>query len=83
MTIFVVLILAGKLHTDGEFRTMMDRSDAEFNREVAALDREKAAHDETRRALEAASARSDAAVHAAELVANTLSTAGQRRGHAS
>jgi hypothetical protein len=61
MAVFMTLILAGRLHTDGE-----------FNRLEAALNREKEAHDETRRALTDASARADAAVRASELIARAL-----------
>lgn len=62
MAIFLTLILTGKLHTDKE-----------FDREASALDREKTAHEETRRALSEASARADAAVRATEIVAGALS----------
>ena len=70
MAIFLALILSGKLHTDSE-----------FGREAAALDREKLAHDETRRALAEASARADAAVRAAELMADAFSRAGSGGEH--
>ena len=62
-------MLADKMHTD-----------AEFARLAAALDREKAAHDETRKALAEASARADAAVHASELIADAFTEARSRRG---
>lgn len=69
MAIFLVLILAGKLHTD-----------AEFQREAQALDREKMAHDETRKALVEAAARGDAAVRATELVARALGHSSHQGG---
>jgi hypothetical protein len=64
MAIFLTLILTGKLHTDGE-----------FDREATALDREKAAHEETRKALAEASARADAAVRASEMIAGAFAAA--------
>lgn len=65
MAIFLTLMLTGKLHTEGE-----------FGRLASALDREKLAHDETRRALAEASARGDTATHLTELVVDALSRAG-------
>lgn len=66
---FVSMLLADKLHTD-----------AEFKREAKALERERDAHAETKRALEAAIARADTAVRASELVAQALTAADQRGG---
>jgi hypothetical protein len=68
MAIFLTLILAGKLHTDGEFQ-----------REAQALDREKSAHEETRRALTEASARAETAVRASELIADAFSRSSKPR----
>ena len=68
MGIFLTLLLTGHLHTRGE-----------FDREAAALDREKLAHDETRKALAEASKRADAAVRAAEVMADAFSRAGGGR----
>lgn len=68
MGIVLSLMLTGKLHTD-----------AEFDRLEAALDREKSAHDETRRALTIASERADAAVQASQLVASAFTEAQTRR----
>lgn len=68
MAIVMTLILSGKLHTD-----------AEFTRLEEALDREKTAHDETRRALATASDRADAAVQASSLVAAAFTAAQDRR----
>ena len=59
---FLTLLLAGKLHTDDEFSRMSD-----------ALDKEKEAHEETRRALSLAGERADAAVKASELIADAFS----------
>ena len=67
--IFLALILADKLHTD-----------AEFKREMEALDREKMAHAETRKALAEAAARADAAVRATEIIARALSRPAQDDG---
>lgn len=69
MVIWMILILSGKLHTDGE-----------FSREAAALDREKTAHEETRRALSAANARADAAVQASTIIANAITPSAARSG---
>ena len=66
MAIFLTLILAGKLHTEPEFQRL-----------ETALDQEQAAHDETRRALTAASERADAAVQASELVVRAFTDAQQ------
>jgi hypothetical protein len=71
MTVFLTLILSGKLHTAAEF----DRTDA-------ALEREKQAHAETRKALTEAAARGDAAVRASELIADAFSSAGRKAGTA-
>lgn len=65
MVVFLTLILTGKIHTG-----------AEFQREADALDREKQAHAETRRALAEAAARGDAAVRASELIAAAVGKAG-------
>jgi hypothetical protein len=70
MAIFLTLILAGRLHTD-----------AEFGRAVTALDKEKQAHDETRKALGAAVERADAAVRATEMIVNAFAQA-RDHGHA-
>lgn len=64
--IWLTLMVSGKLHSDDEFQ-----------RESAALEREKIAHDETRRALAAASERADAAVRASSLIADAF---GARKG---
>jgi hypothetical protein len=69
MAIFLTLILSGRLHTAGEF----DRTDA-------ALEREKQAHDETRKALTEAAGRADAAVRASELIADAFSSAPRKVG---
>jgi hypothetical protein len=71
VVIWLTMIMSDKLHTDAEFR-----------REAAALEKEKAAHDETRKALAEAAARADAAVRASELIADAFSSAGHepRRG---
>lgn len=63
MAIFLALILSGRLHTDDEFQ-----------REVKAREKEQEAHSETRKALVEASGRADAAVRAAEMVAEAFST---------
>jgi hypothetical protein len=68
MAIFLTLILAGRLHTDSEFQ-----------REVNALDREKTAHEETRRALAEAATRAEAAVRASELIADAFSRSATRK----
>jgi len=68
MGIWMTLMIMGKLHTDGEVTLLVD-----------ALNREKAAHDETKRALAAASDRADAAVRASELVSDAFASASQRR----
>ena len=68
MAIFLTLILNGKLHTE-----------AEFTRLETALNQEKTAHDETRRALGIASERADAAVQASKLVARAFTDAQQHR----
>lgn len=76
--IFLTLIVSGRLHTDAEVKRLEDVVD----REATALEREKQAHDETRRALAAASERADAAIRASELVATALGEAKRRRsGH--
>lgn len=67
MGIFLTLILSGNLHTA-----------AEFDRQSAALDAERLAHAETRKALAEAAARADAAVRASELIASAM-TAPVRR----
>jgi citrate synthase len=61
------LFIAGKLHSDAELKAL--RKD---------LDTERAAHEQTRAALATASARADAGVRAAELVASAVE--GARRG---
>lgn len=71
MVIFLTLILSGRLHTDAEFR-----------RTEAALDKEKEAHDETRRALTAASERADAAIRASEVIADAFTYANRRKRYA-
>lgn len=68
LVIFLTLLLAGKLHTDDEFSRMSD-----------ALDKEKEAHEETRRALALAGERADAAVKASELIADAFSASSRRR----
>lgn len=68
LTLFLTLILADKLHTDGEFHRMEQ-----------ALQLEKQAHSETTRALIAAGERADAAVRASQLIADAFSG----RSHAS
>jgi hypothetical protein len=55
------MFATGKLH-----------SSAELDRAVAELDTERKAHNETRAALAIASARADAGVRAAELVASAV-----------
>jgi hypothetical protein len=67
MAIFLTLILTGKLHTDGE-----------FDRVSGALEQEKQAHTETRKALAEAAQRADAAVRASELIANAMTGASGR-----
>jgi Tfp pilus assembly protein PilN len=67
MGIFLTLILTGKLHTDGEFQ-----------REAAALDREKQGHDQTRQALAEAAARADTAVRAAQMIADAFTRSGTK-----
>lgn len=62
--VWIGLFLSDKLHTDGEFR-----------REAAALEQEKAAHGETRKALSEASARADVAVRASEMIADAFGAA--------
>jgi hypothetical protein len=62
LSLWLTMILTGKLHTDGEFDRVLD-----------ALNIEKAAHAETRKALDASNARADAAVRASELIADALS----------
>ncbi len=57
----LVMFATGKLH-----------SSAELDRAVADLDTERKAHNETRAALAIASARADAGVRAAELVASAV-----------
>jgi hypothetical protein len=68
MGIFLTLILAGKLHPSGE-----------FDRQSAALDQERQAHGETRKALAEAALRADAAVRASELIAGAMTAASGRR----
>ncbi len=57
----LVMFATGRLH-----------SSAELDRAVADLDTERKAHNETRAALAIASARADAGVRAAELVASAV-----------
>jgi membrane protein involved in colicin uptake len=64
MAIFLTLILTGNLHTS-----------AEFDRVDGALEQEKQAHAETRKALAEAAQRADAAVRASELIANAMTSA--------
>ena len=71
MVIWMSLLLSGKLHTNSE----VERLEKELDREVTALDRERAAHEETRRALAAADDRADAAVKASSIIADSLSAA--------
>lgn len=66
LTIFITLIMVGKLHTDGEFERVLN-----------ALEKEREAHKETERALEAASERADAAVRASEVIADAFVSAGR------
>lgn len=68
MAIFLTLILTGRLHTESE-----------FERAIGALDKEKTAHEETRRALTEAGARADAAVRASEMIAAAFAAA--KDGH--
>jgi hypothetical protein len=70
MGIWLALMVGGRIHTDSEFQ-----------REAQALEREKAAHDETRRALAAAAERADTSVRAASLIADAL-TGAHHREHA-
>ena len=66
--IWLTLMITGKLHSDDEFQ-----------REAKALDKEKEAHEETRKALAEAAARADAAVRASELIASAFSSAAEQR----
>lgn len=59
--VFLYLFATGKIH-----------SDAEHSRLRADYDAEKTAHEQTRTALALASARADAGIRAAELVAASL-----------
>jgi hypothetical protein len=70
LAIFLSLILAGKLHTEGE-----------FNREVRAHDKTRKALEDMTKSFEAASQRVDAAVRVSELVteAFTKAAASHRR----
>jgi hypothetical protein len=54
------------------FATGHLHSSAEMNRAIRDLETERAAHDQTRAALAIASARADAGVRAAELVASAV-----------
>jgi hypothetical protein len=54
------------------FATGRIHSHAEMNRAVKDLETERAAHEQTRAALAVASARADAGVRAAELVASAV-----------
>jgi hypothetical protein len=54
------------------FATGRLHSDAELDRAVRDLETERAAHDQTRAALAVASARADAGIRAAELVASAV-----------
>jgi hypothetical protein len=69
MVVWLTMILSDKLHTDGE-----------FSRVAEALQLEKTAHTETRKALEAAADRADAAVRSSELIADAFTAAAERRG---
>ena len=66
--VFLWMFLSGKVHSDAEFGRMATDRDTER----AALQAEREAHDKTRQAYELASARGDAGVRAAELVAAAL-----------
>ena len=59
--IILIMFIGGKIHSDAEYGQL--RKDYET---------EKAAHEETRRAYQLATARADAGVRAAELVAASL-----------
>lgn len=59
--VFLYLFTTGRLH-----------SDSELNRAIKDLETERAAHEQTRAALAIASARADAGVRAAELVASAV-----------
>ena len=74
LSIFLTLILAGKLHTPGEMR----RADETINRLTSALDKNEEALAETRRALAEASARADTSVRSSEVIASAF-LAGQAR----
>jgi hypothetical protein len=66
--IVLTLIIGDNLHTDGEFKRL-----------VEANAKKDEALEEAKRAIEAANARADAAVQAAEVIANALAGGGQRR----
>ena len=59
--VIVFLFVTGRLH-----------SSSEMNRAINDLDTERAAHEQTRAALAIASARADAGIRAAELVAGAV-----------
>jgi len=69
VVIWLTLILSGKMHTD-----------TEFDREVARGDKLEEALKEKDRALEAAIARADTAVHASSLIAEALTGVRVRGG---
>lgn len=68
MTIIFALILSDKLHTDGEFRRI-----------VQANEKKDLTIAELTKALDAAATRADAAVKASEMIADAFSSAGSRR----
>lgn len=80
--LWIAFLVAGKLHTESEMKRAdeaIKRADENFEREAAALALEKQAHAETRKALDAASARADSAVRSTELIAGALSGAAAQR----
>lgn len=66
--IFLMLFLTHRVHSHEEYEQQVARAE----RAEARADRLEEAVAETRRALEAADARAEAAVHSAELIANAL-----------
>ncbi len=68
LTVFLMLILSGKLHTDGE-----------FDREVMRGDKLETALADMTRAKEVSDGRADTAVHASSLIVEAFTAAARRR----
>lgn len=72
LTVFLILIITGKLHTDGEFDREVKRGD-QLTEALATMTRAKDAADE----------RAGAAISASALIAEAFTKAAEHRAHRS